>query len=76
MLCSDVTCQNLAYVSRMSKVCVDWSLEDLCDMDEEDMDQLLRSYAPDKVPSFEQVRLGEHPGEYHFDGTFGWACVV
>ena len=61
---------------RMSKVCVDWSLEDLCDMDEEDMDRLLRSYAPEDVPSFEQVRLGEDSGKWQFDGSFGWACVV
>ena len=61
---------------RMSKVCVDWSLEDLCDMEEEDMDRLLRSYVPEVVPSLEQVRLGEKPGDWRFDGSFGWACVV
>lgn len=57
-------------------MCVDWSLEDLCDMDEEDMDRLLRSYGPEEIPSLEQVRLGERPGQWHFDGSFGWACVV
>ncbi|KAK3708034.1 Bifunctional dehydrogenase and ferrochelatase [Vermiconidia calcicola] len=60
----------------MSKVCVQWTLEDLCEMDERDMDDLLQSFAPDKVPSLEQIRLGEESGEYHFDGSFGWACVV
>lgn len=60
----------------MSKVCTDWSLEDLCEMNENDMDELLKSYAPNKVPTFEQVRLGEKPGEFEFDGSFGWACVI
>ena len=60
----------------MSKVCVDWSLEDLCEMNEDDMDELLKSYAPNKVPSFEQVRLGEEDGKFEFDGSFGWACVI
>ena len=53
-----------------------WSLEDLCEMDEEDMAELLKSYGPDMVPSFEQVRLAEEPGTFNFDGSFGWACVV
>lgn len=61
---------------RMSKVCLAWSLEDLCEMKEQDMDELLRSYAPDQIPSFSQVRLGEEPGTWQFDGSFGWACVV
>lgn len=72
----DICCAINADVSRMSKVCVEWSLEDLCEMEEEDMDRLLRSYAPEKVPSFEQVRLREQPGDWRFDGSFGWACVV
>lgn len=65
-----------ADLGRMSKVCVQWSLEDLCEMDEADMDELLRSYGPDLVPSLEQMRLGKGPEEYHFDGSFGWACVI
>lgn len=55
----------------MSKVCVKWSLEDLCDLEEEDMEILLQSYAPDKVPSLNEVR-----GPWEFDGSYGWACVV
>ena len=53
-----------------------WTLEDLCEMDEEDMDELLKSYAPNVVPQLEQVRLGEEPGKFDFDGSFGWACVI
>lgn len=60
----------------MSKVCTDWSLADLCEMNEHDMDELLKSYAPNRVPTFEQVRLGEEPGNFEFDGSFGWACVI
>ena len=60
----------------MSKVCVSWSLEDLCEMDEEDMEQLLQYYASNQVPDFSQIRLGEKPDEWTFDGSFGWACVV
>lgn len=62
--------------SRMSNVCLQWSLEDLCDMEEEDMSQLLQYYTPDKVPSLNQIRLGDDPDEWKFDGSFGWACVV
>jgi len=60
----------------MSKVCVSWSLEDLCEMDEEDMEQLLQYYASNQVPDFSKIRLGEQPDEWTFDGSFGWACVV
>lgn len=56
-------------------MCSKWNLESLCDMTEEDMDVLLQSYKPNLVPTFDQVRLGETPGEYTFDGSFGWACV-
>ncbi|EMF15653.1 siroheme synthase middle domains-like protein [Sphaerulina musiva SO2202] len=56
----------------MSKVCVQWSLEDLCEMDEDDMEKLLQYYAPDQVPSFTDVR----GPPWEFDGSFGWACVV
>jgi len=57
----------------MSKVCESWSLEDLCDMDEEDMGRLLGFYKSGTVPSFEQIRIGEEPGAYEFDGSFGWS---
>jgi precorrin-2 dehydrogenase/sirohydrochlorin ferrochelatase len=62
-------------VCRMSKVCVQWSLEELCELEPEDMDALLESYAPDEVPTFTKVRTGKDEGEWEFDGSFGWACV-
>lgn len=43
-------------VSRMSRVCDQWSLQDLTDMTELDMQILLESYAPNSVPSLRQVR--------------------
>ena len=56
----------------MSRVCEEWSLEDLVEMDEEDMDRLLGFYKPGTVPQFEEVRLGNQADEYVFDGSFGW----
>lgn len=53
---------------RMSKVCEQWSLDDLCTMTEEDMDTLLSFYKPNTVPSLEGVRLRESDGAY--DGPF------
>ncbi|KAL1961938.1 hypothetical protein VTN77DRAFT_767 [Rasamsonia byssochlamydoides] len=40
----------------MSDVCESWSLEDLVEMTEGDMDALLRFYESGQVPSLEQVR--------------------
>lgn len=57
---------------RMSRVCEEWSLEDLTDMEEGDMERLLGFYEPDTVPSLREVR-GEHDfGKFEFDGSFGW----
>lgn len=57
---------------RMSKVCESWSLEDLVDLDEEDMEKLLGFYRPGTVPKLEQLRDGKASNEYIFDGSFGW----
>lgn len=57
---------------RMIKVCNKWSLDDFCDMEERDMEVLLQSYAPNVVPTLEEVRLGEEAGVWQFDGSFGW----
>lgn len=64
---SELTCR------RMIKVSDAWSLENLVDMTEQDMDDLLKYYEPFTVPSLEQIRLGEEPGIYEFDGSFGWS---
>ncbi|KAF2789382.1 siroheme synthase middle domains-like protein [Melanomma pulvis-pyrius CBS 109.77] len=52
----------------MSKVCEQWTLDELCEMTEEDMEALLGFYKPGTVPSLETVRLGEPDGAY--DGPF------
>ena len=57
---------------RMSRVCEEWSLDELLEMDEEDMEALLGFYKPGTVPSFERIRLGKDFEEYAFDGSFGW----
>lgn len=56
----------------MSRVCESWSLDDLVEMDEADMERLLGFYAPGTVPSFEEVRVGDDP-IFEFDGSFGWS---
>jgi precorrin-2 dehydrogenase/sirohydrochlorin ferrochelatase len=59
--------------SRMIKVSDAYSLEDLCEMTDEDMETLLRFYAPNKVPRFGCLKAME--GEFDaFDGSFGF-CV-
>ncbi|KAL1305479.1 hypothetical protein AAFC00_002355 [Neodothiora populina] len=61
----------------MIGVCSSWSLEELCSMTDDDMDNLLRSYGPNITPSYEQVRSmagDEDPNVvWTFDGSFGWA---
>ena len=52
-------------------MCENWTLEELCDMGEEDMDKLLKRYEKGNVPSFEEVRLGDD-SVIGFDGSFGW----
>ena len=57
----------------MIKVSDAYSLEDLCEMDEQDMKTLLRFYATDEVPRLECLKAME--GDYDpFDGSFGF-CV-
>lgn len=58
----------------MSKVCQEWTLEELCEMDEDDMKVLLSSYGPNTVPTFTEVRLRDISRA--FDGSFGWSCVI
>ena len=56
---------------RMIKVSDAYSLEDLCEMTDEDMETLLRFYAPDKVPRLACLKAME--GDLGaFDGSFGF----
>lgn len=60
----------------MIKVSDAYSLEDLCDMEEEDMAALLGFYAPDEVPTLKELRGKEEAQELEefngFDGSFGF----
>ena len=57
---------------RMVKVSDTYSLEDLCQMEEEDMSTLLKFYTSGKVPRLACIRAmrGEFEG---FDGSFGFS---
>lgn len=57
---------------RMSRVCEAWSLDDLVEMREEDMEVLLGYYKPGTVPTFKQVQGEPDFEHYEFDGSFGW----
>ncbi|CAF9921553.1 MAG: Bifunctional dehydrogenase and ferrochelatase [Alectoria fallacina] len=56
----------------MKRVCEQWSLEDLVEMDEQDMETLLGFYKPNAVPTFEEIRCGDLAEGCAFDGSFGW----
>lgn len=59
----------------MIKVSDAYSLEDLCEMNEEDMEALLRFYAPDQVPRLGCLKAMEgETFDGSFDGSFGF-CV-
>lgn len=60
-------------MSWMIKVSDAYSLEDLCEMNDDDIATLLRFYAPDQVPRFQCLKAMK--GEFDaFDGSFGF-CV-
>ena len=56
----------------MIKVSDAYSLEDLCDMEERDMEALLGFYEPDQVPSLKELRAKDEDEEVGFDGSFGF----
>lgn len=58
----------------MSRVCDEWSTEEFNNMDEEDMDELVKGYEDNIVRSFESIRLGNTDQDvvWHFDASFGW----
>ena len=59
-------------MSRMSRVCESWSLEDLMGMTEADMEELLGFYSSNKVPSLASLRDEPNFENFEFDGSFGW----
>lgn len=46
-------------VSRMVKVSDAYSLEDFCEMDEEDMRKLLTFYGPNQVPQLSSLKSND-----------------
>jgi precorrin-2 dehydrogenase/sirohydrochlorin ferrochelatase len=56
----------------MIKVSDAYSLEDLCEMDDRDMELLLQYYGPDKVPRFACLRAMDNRYDA-FDGSFGFS---
>jgi len=53
----------------ISSVCDKWSLEELCELNDTDMDDLLKSYEANDVPSLKALLCEGYNG---FDGSFGW----
>lgn len=58
-------------VSRMIKVSDAYSLEDLCAMEEKDMEKLLEFYGPNEVPKLECLKAMNNEFDA-FDGSFGF----
>lgn len=56
----------------MSRVCESWSLEELVEMDDRDMEALLGYYKPGTVPKFSDIHHSNEDEVYTFDGSFGW----
>jgi precorrin-2 dehydrogenase/sirohydrochlorin ferrochelatase len=58
----------------MTKVCEQWSFEELCDMDEADMENLLSHYAENKVVTYNELRGSaiQKASEETSDGGLGW----
>jgi precorrin-2 dehydrogenase/sirohydrochlorin ferrochelatase len=56
----------------MIKVCEAWSLEDLVDMRDADMEALLGFYEPGTVPSLRDLRFEKELELTPFDGSFGF----
>ncbi|KAI5843272.1 hypothetical protein BZA05DRAFT_427440 [Tricharina praecox] len=62
----------------MSRVCEEWSLADLCQMAEPEMEALLDGFREGRVPTLREIRgtpeeeEEEEEEEEAFDGSFGW----
>ena len=56
----------------MINVCDQWTLDDLVDMKEANMEKLLGFYESGTVPSLRSLRGGADDEGFEFDGSFGW----
>jgi len=59
-------------ISRMIDVCKKYSLDQLVQLEDEDMDTLLLYYRDGKVPPYNAIKTEQLV--YEFDGSFGFAC--
>jgi precorrin-2 dehydrogenase / sirohydrochlorin ferrochelatase len=57
---------------RMIEVCEKYSLDELVQLNDEDMNRLLMYYKDGIVPPYRDVHI-EKP-VFEFDGSFGWHC--
>lgn len=68
---------NRTFQCRMSKVSDSYKWEDMCDLTEEDMDNLLLFYPANKVPAMDILKAlrGGHDVETldAFEGSFGFS---
>ena len=55
----------------MSRVCEQWSLDQLVHMSDDDMEEILHCYAENKVPKYEDLQSNND--DWLFDGSFGWS---
>ena len=55
----------------MSRVCEQWTLEQLVEMSDGDMEEILQCYSDNKVPKYGD--LSNRVDDWHFDGSFGWS---
>ncbi|EEQ31255.1 Bifunctional dehydrogenase and ferrochelatase [Microsporum canis] len=60
-------------MSWISRICESWSLDELVNMTEDDMENLLQHYNSGNIPTFEQVRLKQGDSVAPFDGSMGWS---
>ena len=56
----------------MSKVCEQWSLDQLVSMSEQDMEVLLGFFTVNQVPTYDSI-IHSPSDEFVFDGSFGWS---
>ncbi len=63
---------SVSLIFRLSKVCESYTLDELCQMNEADMERLLEFFRSGKVPKLEELREKDDSEYSLFDGSFGW----
>lgn len=64
----------------MIKVSNAFNWEEMCDLTDEDMENLLKFYEPNKVPTIDELLAMREDPPFNkadvFDGSFGFCVVV